>query len=87
VIGEALLSPRHRHCLSESPPDLSEVGEITLILQDTGTEAQCGGATCTRLLWLGRIPQRDAEALTPGTCERNLVWKRVFESVIRCKLR
>ena len=54
------------------------MGEITLILQDTGTEAQRGGATCTRLLWLGRIPQRDAEALTPGTCERNLVWKRVF---------
>ena len=82
-----MLSTRHRHCLSESPLDLSEAGEITLILQDTETEAQRGEATCTRLLWVGHIPQKDAEALAPGTCERDLVWKRVFEGVIRCKFR
>lgn len=40
-----MLSPGIGIVLSESPPDHSEVGEVTLILQDTGTEAQRGEAT------------------------------------------
>lgn len=85
-MGEALLSTRHMHCLSESPPALSEVGEIIPILQLQELRLSVGEQLAQGCCGLGCILKRDAEDLTCDTHECDLVWKRVFAGVIKVQV-
>lgn len=60
----------------QSPPDLSEVGEVILIHSaDTGTEAQSEKGLVRSCCGLSRVPKGDAEVLIPGTVNVTLFGK------------